>query len=144
MLMSDYRNEANVDFGRDGTGGPGDDLLNGADALEGDALERAGSGGDGRMKRPIRKAVGAVEAVVARTMGEPAARKVRDGAEAALGQAEAALGQAEGVYRSARFRVDRELANEPYKTLGIALGVGVVLGLLLARRDRTIIYRPTH
>jgi ElaB/YqjD/DUF883 family membrane-anchored ribosome-binding protein len=77
-------------------------------------------------------------------MGEPAARRVRDRAEATLGQAEAALGQAESAYRSARFRVDRELANEPYKTLGIAVGVGVVIGLLLARRERTIIYRPTH
>lgn len=134
--MSNFENDA--DFGTGGLGGPADDILNGASDPTGAGATTS------RRRKPIAKAIGTVEAVVAKTMGESTARKVRDRAEAALGSAESALGQAESAYRSARFRVDRELANEPYKTLGIALGVGVVIGLVLARRDRTIIYRPSH
>lgn len=138
--MSDYRNEP-LGPGADGPGSngqaiPSSDILNGASDL-------SGAGASPRRK-PIDKAIGKIEAVVSKTAGPRAARKLRDRADAAVGQAEAALGQAEHVYRSARFRVDRELANEPYKTLGIAVGVGVVIGLILARRDRTIIYRPSH
>lgn len=130
--MSSFQDDA--EFGPTGLRA-GDDILNGATDATGAGATR---------RRPMAKAVGTVEAMVAKAMGESTARRVRDSAEAAIGQAEAAIGQAESAYRSARFRVDRELANQPYKTLGIAVGVGVVIGLLVARRDRTIIYRPTH
>ena len=79
--------------------------------------------------------VGKVEGLVGRTVGEPAARKVRQ-------RADAVIDKAEQAYSSAHARVDRELALQPYKALGIAAVAGLVVGLLLARRDRTIIYRP--
>jgi ElaB/YqjD/DUF883 family membrane-anchored ribosome-binding protein len=134
-LMSDYQRDPGLGTGATGQT-PSSDILNGASDL-------SGAGASPRRK-PLDKALGKVEAVVSKTVGPRAAQKIRDRADAAVSQAEAALGQAESVYRSARFRVYRELANEPYKTLGIALGVGVVLGLILARRERTIIYRPSH
>lgn len=130
--MSSFQDDA--EFGPTGLRA-GDDLLNGASDATGAGATR---------RKPMARTVGAVEAMVAKTMGESAARRVRHGAEAAIDQAEAAIGQADRAYRSARFRVDRELTEKPYKTLGIAVGVGVVLGLLMARRERTIIYRPTH
>ena len=55
-----------------------------------------------------------------------------------------AFARAEGAYETARYRVDRELAEQPYRTLALAAGLGVIVGLLMARRERTIIYRPTH
>jgi ElaB/YqjD/DUF883 family membrane-anchored ribosome-binding protein len=83
----------------------------------------------------VEAVVGKVEGLVGRTIGEPAARKVRE-------RAEAAIDKAEQVYSSAHARVDRELALQPYKALGIAAAAGLVVGLMLARRSRTIIYRP--
>ena len=134
--MTDYQNDADIDAGlsaMDATGG----------ASSTDTAAQTGRLA-GKVRKPIDKAVGAVEGVVARTLGEPAARKVRDQADAALGQADAALSRAEGAYETARYRVDRELAEQPYRTLALAAGLGVIVGLLMARRERTIIYRPTH
>lgn len=79
--------------------------------------------------------VGKVEGLVGRTVGEPTARKVRQ-------KADAVIDRAEQAYSTAHARVDRELALQPYKALGIAAVAGLVVGLMLARRDRTIIYRP--
>ena len=135
--MTDYQNDADIDAGLSALDATGADDIGAETAATSRRLA-------GKVRKPVDKAVGAVEGVVARTLGEPAARKVRDQADAALGQADAALARAEDAYEAARFRVDRELAEQPYRTLALAAGLGVVIGLLMARRERTIIYRPVH
>ena len=87
------------------------------------------------IRRPLDKAIGTVGQVVSLTLGPPAAQRVRL-------QARSALGQADHAYLDARNRLDRELATQPYRSVLMALGAGVVLGLMLARRQRTITYRP--
>jgi ElaB/YqjD/DUF883 family membrane-anchored ribosome-binding protein len=125
--MSDYRNDdsAYTDLSDDA------DMAAVADELATGAAAPPGA------KRPLERAINRVESVVSNTLGGKAGQRVRERAEATLGRADAAI-------EGARYRVDRELADQPYRTLALAAGVGVVLGLLLARRERTIIYRPTH
>jgi hypothetical protein len=89
------------------------------------------------IRRPIDKAIGTVGQVVSLTLGRPAARRVRQ-------QARSALGQADCAYLDIRGRLDRELTSQPYRSLLMAVGAGVVLGLMLARRERTITYRPSR
>jgi ElaB/YqjD/DUF883 family membrane-anchored ribosome-binding protein len=91
--------------------------------------------GSAKPRRTLDKTLGKVEDAVGRTFGEPARQRVRE-------TAESAVGAVEDVYGRARSRVDQQLANDPYKALAVALGAGLVLGLLLGRRSHTIIYQP--
>jgi uncharacterized protein YjbJ (UPF0337 family) len=51
----------------------------------------------------------------------------------ATGTAQQLRGQAEGIYGDAIERVSNLAAERPVAAVGAALGIGVVIGLLLAR-----------
>jgi uncharacterized protein YjbJ (UPF0337 family) len=106
--------------------------------LTGDADLQARGAADQAIGK-TQQALDKVERAVSKTFGEPAAQKVRSQAEAAVNAAQDAYGRAR---TTATERVDRMLASDPYKALGIAAGVGLVLGLMLGQRGRRIIYLP--
>ena len=110
--MSDYTNETGL------PDGAGDRAYDDAAAAR-TVAERARAKAD--------KVIGRVEDVVGRTLGEPAARVVRE-------RADGVVDRAEGLYDAGRYRLDRELAEQPYKTLAITALAGLVVGFMLARR----------
>lgn len=104
-----------------------------ADHLADEAELRA-LGLQAKARASIDTVLGKVETVIEKTAGTTAARKVRV-------KADQVVERAETLVSDARSRVDMEVSVRPYRTLAIVAGAGILLGLLMARRERTIIYR---
>jgi ElaB/YqjD/DUF883 family membrane-anchored ribosome-binding protein len=103
------------------------------DAIGDPALQAGG------VARQVRAKAGKVldkaEGLARSTLGEGAARQVRE-------KGEAAADTMQGAIDRAASGVEDAVIRDPYKALAIALGIGLGLGLMMGRRSHTFIYRP--
>jgi ElaB/YqjD/DUF883 family membrane-anchored ribosome-binding protein len=89
----------------------------------------------------IQKLMAEVEEIIA-SSGEAVSQEATSKLEELQGRLSSATDAVKGYYNTARKRViagaevaDDTIRTHPYESLAVALGVGVVLGALLRRRD---------
>ncbi len=81
------------------------------------------------------KVIDKAEGLARSTLGESAARQVRE-------KGQRAADTVQDAFDRATARIEASVTRDPYKALAIVLGVGLGLGLMMGRRTHTIIYRP--
>ncbi len=92
----------------------------------------------GKVMQELRTASGGGEDMLKATAGDPGekASQCRAKLEAAAEKAKALYGQLADKAGSGAKAADKAVREHPYQALGIAFGVGLLIGVLAARRNR--------
>lgn len=86
-----------------------------------------------RLLNDLRTVVRDTESLL-KTGGHELNEKARESLQESLEAAKKSCHQAERALREAADRANVLVKEHPYESIGIALGVGVILGILLGRR----------